>query len=335
MKHIKFAGVCILLCAVLLVCAGCGRQPQIYTATWFDVFDTVTTVMAAADSEDAFQQQADALHRELLHLHRLFDIYHEYDGLSNLKTVNDSAGRAPVAVEPEILELLADCRRDYESTGGLVNAAMGSVLTLWHDARTAAAEDPDGAALPDPELLAEAALHTDFDDVLLDEESGTVFLTDPHLHLDVGAVAKGWAAGRAAASLPEGWLLSLGGNVVATGPKFPDGTPWSVGIQDPDSSGYVATVPLTRGSLVTSGDYQRYFTVDYHHIIDPATRYPARLWRSVTVLCGDSARADALSTALFLLDREAGQQLLDRFGAAALWIAPDGSVLPGADFPVS
>jgi thiamine biosynthesis lipoprotein len=87
--------------------------------------------------------------------------------------------------------------------------------------------------------------------------------------------------------------------------------------------------------MVTSGDYQRAYMVDgklYHHIIDPDTLFPSIYWRSVTVSCGDSGLADALSTALFLLPREEGQQLLDSFGAEAMWVAADGTIYYSSGF---
>jgi len=101
-----------------------------------------------------------------------------------------------------------------------------------------------------------------------------------------------------------------------------------VGIQDPDGNGNLHTLYTDTGAVVTSGDYQRYFAVDgktYHHIIDPTTLMPGDKWRSVTVLCADSGVADALSTALFLLSREEGETLLERFAAEAMWLAADGS----------
>lgn len=334
-----------LLCAVLalLWLTGCTTlterfHPQIYSATYLDVFDTVTTVMGNAESEEAFQQQAQQIHDQLIYLHKLFDIYHNYDGIANLKTVNDQAGIAPVKVDEPILQLLLDCREDYNETSGMVNAAMGSVLSLWHEARTVGIESPESARLPEKDALQEAARHISFDDVIIDVEENTVYLSDPKLRLDVGAIAKGWAAQRAAENAPDGMLISVGGNVLATGPKFPDGTPWTVGVQDPDGMGdsYVASVPLTEGSMVTSGDYQRFFTVDgvsYHHIIDPVTLFPATRWRSVTILCQNSGLADMLSTALFLLSREDGQALLDHFDAEALWIDHDGALLYSPGFP--
>lgn len=109
-----------------------------------------------------------------------------------------------------------------------------------------------------------------------------------------------------------------------------------VGVQDPyDSEQYLHTLYVKDRSVVTSGDYQRYFTVDgvrYHHIIDPDTGYPAQYWRSVTILCADAGLADVLSTALFTLPQEPGQALLDAFSAEALWMASDGTLLESPGF---
>ena len=183
--------------------------------------------------------------------------------------------------------------------------------------------------------LEEAARHTDLSAVLIDEEASTVQITDPELRLDVGAIAKGYAVEQVCREAPAGLLVSVGGNVRATGPKA-DGQPWVVGIQSPDGEkeDFLHTVELSGGSVVTSGDYQRYYTVDgvrYHHIIDPQTLCPAAYWRSVTIICADSGLADALSTALFTLPQEDGQAILDRWGAQAMWVDASGqrSYSPG------
>ena len=330
--------ICALLCVSLLLagCAGTGEPEQKqYTASYLTLFDTVTYITGRAESKEAFIRTAQGIHDELQVYHRLFDIYNDYEG-NNLKTVNDNAGVAPVTVDRAIIELLLDCRSYYEATEGRVNVAMGSVLKLWHEARNDGLDDPANAYLPDAQTLAEAAAHMDFDCVVIDEAASTVFLTDPALRLDVGAVAKGWSVQRVCETAPKGLLISVGGNVCATGPKDEAGTPWVVGVQDPDGgSEYLHTLYASGGSIVTSGDYQRAYMVGgtvYHHIIDPDTLYPSKYWRSVTVVCDDSGLADALSTALFLLPQEEGQALLDKFGARAMWVDAEGTIFYSPGF---
>ena len=325
----RFLAFLTLVSLFLTGCADPQPQQKQYTATFLDVFDTVTTILGRADSQEAFEATAQSVHDDLLYYHRLFDIYNTYDGISNLKTVNDQAGIAPVTVDPTIIRLLLDCKAYYTATDGRVNAFMGSVLQLWHEARNDGLDDPAHAYLPDADALAEAAKHTDPNAVIIDEATSTVYITDPQLRLDVGAIAKGWAAQQVTQNAPTGLLISVGGNVCATGPKLSDGTPWVIGIQDPNqASQNIHAIYVTGGSVVTSGDYQRTYHVDgvaYHHIIDPDTRMPAQHWRSVTVVCADSGLADALSTGLFLMDHAQGLALAKACGAEVLWIAPDGT----------
>ena len=331
----RFLALLLALSLLLCGCAGAGEEQKQYSATFLTVFDTVTTILGRDVSEAAFTEKAQAVHDELLRYHQLFDIYNEYEGLNNLKTVNDHPGEA-VSVDKAIVDMLLDCKAYYELTGGRVNAAMGSVLRLWHEAREDGLNDFANAYLPDGEALAQAAEHADWDDVLIDEEHLTVTIADPGLRLDVGAIAKGWSVQRAAETAPEGLLISVGGNVCATGPKDSTGTPWVVGVQDPDGGdNYLHTLYLTRGSMVTSGDYQRAYMVDgelYHHIIDPDTLYPGSLWRAVTVVCPDSGLADALSTALFLLPIEEGQKLLDACESTAMWVDAEGNMYYSTGF---
>ena len=330
-----------LFFALCLLLSGCAQlqeptQKQ-YTATFLTLFDTVTTVVGRSESEEAFQLQAQKIHDALLEYHQLFDIYNDYDGLNNLKTINDQAGIAPVKVDRRIIDLLLDCRELYDATDGRVNVAMGSVLSLWHHARNDSMDDPEHAYLPDTAALKEASSHVSFDTILIDEAASTVYISDPMQSLDVGAIAKGWAVERVLKNAPAGLLVSVGGNVRATGPKPLEDAPWVVGVQAPDGerNEFLHTLYLSYGSVVSSGDYQRYYTVDgarYHHIIDPDTLYPSAYWRAVTVLCEDSGEADALSTALMTLPQEDGQKLADTFGAEAIWVSADGTLLYSPGF---
>ena len=334
-------GVC-LLAAALLLCPACSRQAQRYQFTYADVFDTVTSVTVFADSRSDAEALAGLLHDELLTCHRLFDIYREYEGMNNLCTVNRLAGGAPVTVDGRITELLRFAADMGDASGGCLNVCMGSVLSLWHEAREAGNADPSRAALPDETLLRAAQAHISPDALLIDEAASTVCLTDPEASLDVGAVAKGWAVQRACTLAAEkgygGFLVSAGGNVFTVGVK-PDGALWRIALEDPTKDGaHLTELELRDCAAVTSGSYQRYFTVDgvkYHHIIDPVTAYPADNYLMVTVICPDSAVADALSTSLFLMSCEEGRALAAEFGAEALWLLEDGSILTTEGFPAA
>ena len=330
--------VCLLLACFLL----CGCAPQtptaerkVYEASFLNLFDTVTVIKGAADSQEEFSEITQSIHDQLQEYHRLFDIYHDYEGITNLKTVNEMAGQAPVEVDRRIIELLLDCKEYYALTGGMVNIAMGSVLKLWHNARNDAIHDPQNADVPHMDQLLEAARHTDMDAVMIDEEKSTVYISDPDVKLDVGAIAKGWSVQRVVETAPKGLLISVGGNVCATGPKNEEGMPWVIGVQNPSEDSYLHTLYVDNECVVTSGDYQRYYVVDgkvYHHIIDPDTLLPGTRWRSVSIVCADSGLADALSTALFLLPLEDGMQLAEKCDAEAMWVDAEGNQYYTPDF---
>ena len=322
----KAAARLLLLCFLLSGCASAQPPVKQYTATFLNLFDTVTTIVGYAASEEAFQQQAQKIHDELLVYHQLFDIYNDYKGINNIKTINDHAGISPVKVDSAVISLLTDCADYYERTDGNVNVDMGSILKLWHEARTDGIRDPMNAYLPDADALNAAAHHISFENIYIDAAASTVYITDPQASLDLGAIAKGWSAQRVAEQAPAGLLISVGGNVCATGPKQ-GGNPWIIGIQNPDGGDNLHTIYVSDGAVVTSGDYQRAYTVNgkkYHHIIAPNTRMPAEYWRSVTVVCCDSGMADALSTALFLLPLEQGKELAEKWDAEVFWLDKNG-----------
>ena len=339
------------LLLTLLLLAGCAGAPAAapspgltrYEATFLTLFDTVTTIKGYAADEAEFQAMAQEIHDGLLEYHQFYDIYNEYPGVVNLKTVNDAAGGPPVKVEQPILDLLLFCREVYTETEGRVNAAMGSVLSLWHEAREAGINDPEHAALPDRAALEEAALHTDFSAVVIDEAASTVYLADPEMRLDVGAIAKGYAVEQVCRQIEEEGFanasFSIGGNIRTLGwREGKEGENWVIGLEDPlnPSGDYLLTVGLHDTSMVTSGDYQRYYTVDgenYHHIIDPRTLMPARYVHAVSVITADSGYADALSTWLFLLPVEEGLELVESLdGVEAVWTALDGSQTESSGF---
>ena len=325
-----------LCCAVIPACKKTESNLEKFTEYSFDYFDTVTTVTGYAASREEFDEVVHDVFSELGEYHRLFTIYHSYEGMENLRTINQTTGGAhrTVTVDRRIIDMLLYAKEMYGLTGGKMNIAMGSVLSVWHEYRTEGIDDPDAAELPPMARLVSASEHTDIGALVIDEENLTVTLTDPKTTLDVGAIAKGYAVEMIAQALEKrgvtGYILNVGGNVRTIGTK-PGGAAWTVGIEDPfGGDGYLAYLGLSGESLVTSGSYQRYYVVDgkrYHHIIDPDTLMPADTFVSVSVLTKDSALGDALSTALFCMTIEDGSSLVESLdGVEAEWVFPDGTL---------
>lgn len=320
MKRVICRAAALLLAAALFL-PSCGKTKKRYSVTYTEFFDTVTNFTAYCVSESQFDRAEKAVRDKLGELHRLFDIYNEYDGTVNLATVNRLAGDG-VPVPEAIGDLLSVYGLFWYDTGGLLDPALGPVLRIWHDCR-------EKGVLPDTDALEAADEHASFNRVFMSD--GVVRFEYPDMSLDVGAVAKGYASGAAAGAAREAgvsdFVLDLGGNVLVSGKK-PDGD-WTVGVTDPTGEGFITKLAVTDASVVTSGDYQRYFEVDgvrYHHIIDPFTLMPATRYRAVTVICRDPAYADALSTSLFLMDEAGGAALCRKYGAEALWIRADGTI---------
>lgn len=297
-----------------------------------DYFDTVITIVGYEETKEEFDTVADDILTQLGEYHRLYSIYHRFDGLENLCTINElvEGEHRTVTVDRRIIDMLLYAKEMYVETDGVVNIAMGSVLSIWHNYRGVGMDDPANASLPPMEKLIEASEHTDITKLVIDEENSTVTLTDPKMKLDVGAIAKGYATECVAKYLEDkgisGYVLNVGGNIRAVGSKG-DGEPWTVGIENPIGEDYFAYLNISDVSVVTSGSYQRYYYVDgkkYHHIIHPDTLMPAKGFLSVSVICRNSGLGDALSTALFCLSLEDGLAMIESLeGVEAMWVTDD------------
>ena len=329
--------LCLLLSCLSLFSCKKEKPLEKFNSYSFDYFDTVTTITGYAESKEAFDEVASEILAELGDYHRLFTIYHRFEGMENLCTVNElvNGSHRTVTVDRRIVDLLLYAKEMHALTGGRINIAMGSVLSIWHDYRTEGINDVTAAKLPPMEALLEAAKHTDIQNLVIDEEACTVTITDPKMTLDVGAIAKGYAVEMAAQTLEKkgitGYVINVGGNVRTVGSK-PDGEGWTVGIEDPadPSADYIAYLSLSGESLVTSGSYQRYYLVNgerYHHIIHPDTLMPAKGFLSVSILTPHSGNGDALSTALFCMSFEEGLALVESLPETeAQWVFSDGSI---------
>ncbi len=327
---------------IILSSASCDNlvKDEKYNYQFFGVFDTIIQVVGYSKTEKAFSQKMTNLEARFQELSRLYDRFTEYEGINNICTINKNAGKSPVKVDKRIIDILLFSKEWYQKTDGKFNIAFGPVTLIWHNYLMLYGNDSSNAILPPDDILKQAAAHTDIDKVIVDAQAGTVFLTEEGMSLDLGAVAKGYATELAGKELYEAGLhsfaISSGGNVrVFDKPEDAGRKTWSVGIQNPnknprdteDSS--LDTVFLNDSSVVTSGDYERYYMMGnkrIHHITDPATLMPAEYYRSVTVVIKDSGLADIFSTTLYILPYEESLMMAQKYGVEAYWVFSDGSV---------
>lgn len=340
----RFVNTLLTICLI----AGCSSKPaqsstekkiDSYSNTSLqEVFDTVYSFKEYTDNKELAASHFKTSENQLQKYTQLFDIYNDYEGVNNLKTINDNAGIQPVKVDPVIISMLKTAKNFYDWSNGEFDITIGSLLKVWHTYREegiALNEEGKEGKVPSKSELEAAAKNKGWEYVQIDEDDSTVYITNPDVSLDVGGIAKGYATELCAKTMKETGMttgiLNVGRNIRLLGEKE-DGN-WSVGITDPEGkypNGLVVLSFKEEESVVTSGDYERYYKADdgqiYPHIVDPSTMYPARLYRSVSILTEDSGAADCLSTALFTMSIEEGKQLLKTYTektgkeAGAIWI---------------
>lgn len=251
----------------------------------------------------------------------------DYDE-TELLEVNRAAGSEPVQVSEDTYGVLEKALSFSQLTDGAFDLTIWPLVTLW-------GIGTDAARVPSPEEIATARRLVDYTAVELLPDR-RVFLPEAGMGVDVGAIAKGYAADEAARILRETGvkhaLLDFGGNIMLIGSK-PDGSPWRIGVQRPDGerSSFIGVLSLTDQSVVTSGPYERFFVQDgvrYHHIMDAATGYPAENGlNQVTIITPRSIEADALSTACYVLGLRPGLALIEsRPDVEAIFVTDDHRV---------
>ena len=338
-----------LLCFILVLsslCACSGKKQEMFSESFMGPFDTIFQVIAYEESRSMYDDNFKFIQDEFTRLHQLYDKYNDYEGINNIKTINDNAGIKPVVVDPDLYYMIDTALYYQQQIGNKVNIALGPVLNIWHNYR-----ELDNGTIPTLSELQEANQYTDVSKIILDQDNMTVYVSDSNMSIDVGAVAKGYACEVVKQKLIQkgldDFLISAGGNVVSYGKRpqkkeknslsehLPSSLEYyTVDIATPASGAFanvpkIAALTLQNGeSVVTSGSYQRFYVVNgenYHHIIDPKTLMPGTNFKSVSVIVTDSGMGDAYSTALFLLSYEEGLQLVESTeGLEAMWVMDDG-----------
>jgi len=252
--------------------------------------------------------------------------YSRYLDDSHLAAINKNAGAGWVEVDAETQALLDYADTLYESSSGLFDITSGCLRHVWRFTEN---------TLPAAAAIGQALQQVGWKKLI--REGGRIKFNHQRVELDFGGFGKEYAVDRAADVLAlqcqvKHGYVNLGGDIRVIGPK-PDGSPWQMGIRDPrHTDGLIATLPIHAGGLATSGDYERFIEVDgvrYCHIINPQTGYPARHWRSVSVMAPSAVVAGSIST-IAMLKEEAAKEFLDATGFPYLAIDFRGDIFQHA-----
>lgn len=332
-NHPLYKPLFLLLTVLPLLLAGCSSEPQgqasgspsnqAVSENYF-IFDTFVSVKVfdSRMTKDHF--------KEVEALLQLIDgqMNRHLEG-SEINKVNKQAGIGAVQVSEDTFNVVQKALDYAAATNGLFDPTVGPLVDLWGVGN-------DYAKVPDEEELQRTMTLVRYDQVVLDPDKLTIKLKQPGMSLDLGAIAKGYAADEIAAYLLEkgftSAIVDLGGNIMAVGAK-PDGTPWRIGLQDPSEQrgNHIGLVRVEDKTIVASGIYERFFIengVYYHHIFDLRTGYPVNNGMlSVTIVADKSIDADSLSTSIFSLGLEEGMAFIEaREDADAVFMMEDGTV---------
>lgn len=288
------------------------------------IFDTVVSVRVYDERMNA--EHFAEIKALLEHINETMNRFEEG---SEVTSINHSAGKAAVQVSEETFYIIKTAKEYAERSGGKFDPTVGPLTDLW-------AIGNGGSKVPKRTAIEDAKQHVTHTKLLLNENDKSVKLAESGMTLDLGAIAKGYAADVVAEYLSEqgfsSAIIDLGGNVLAMGSK-PNKSPWLIGIQSPEEKRgeHLGTVAVRNKTIVTSGVYERYFIDNeqlYHHIMDPFTGYPVlNDLASVTIVTEKSINADALSTAVFAQGLEAGLEFVETMDdVEAIFVTADKKV---------
>ncbi len=316
--------ILVLLGTVLFFVSSCSKRPVEMQTQSFLMLGTVCKIsIYDHPSEEAFSK-AFARIREI----EMRMSLHTQE--SEIAKVNAQAGISAVSVSPDTFTVISKALEIAKLSNGAFDPTIGPIVKAWDIGG-------DNPRRPSDEELSSLLPLVDYTQVVLEEEDHRVYLSQKGMVLDLGGIAKGYAADQAAQVLRtfgiEQAIINLGGNVLVLGTK--NGTePWKIGIQNPeeDRGSYVMVVSLDDTSLVTSGPYERFLVLEgetYHHILDTTTGYPVDSdFTSASIITHSSILADALSTSVYTLGFEKGMALINQLeGVEAIFFTEDKQVL--------
>lgn len=293
---------------------------------------TLATISAWGDNEE---KALEAINRAFEAMEKVDRLMSNYKPDSELSQINKQAGKQPVKVSPETLEVIKASIYYSQLSDGSFDVTIAPLVKAWGFFKK------QGRAPSLEEIQSQRAL-VDYRQIEIDEERKTIFLRRPLIEIDLGGIAKGYGVDKAIEQLKNAGitvaLVDLSGNIYAMG-NPPDRSKWEIGVRDPKSrEGIIGALSLKDKGISTSGNYENYFLIDgkrYGHLIDPKTGYPAdNQMLGVTVVTDSAMAADALPTAIFIMGKEKGKALVERLdnldaviisetnlGEAEIWVS--------------
>ena len=339
--------ISILLIFVLCLTFLSSCKPKVrmkFSYNYFDSFDTLVKATGYFTSQAQADDFDKKLNEKLKYYDHLFDCHKEHEDMNNVFTINKMAGKEKVKVDKALTDLVSQSKALGLKYDSRVNIAFGAIIKEWEKSMDEALQNDElKAAIPDMNDLKEKSKYALLNNIIIDKDENTIFISDENTQLNLGAVAKGYAVELICNELRDegfdSFVISAGGNVKTNGhPNADTSKKWTIGVENPysnselkegDTDIYDILYTMDK-AIVTSGDYQRYFygldNVKYNHIIDTRTLSSARNFRAVTIITKDSGVADFLSTLLFTLSYEEGVEVLKDFeDTEALWINFDNT----------
>ena len=317
-----------------------------YQITLTDVgFDTPITFSAQC-TQSEFDKYVGIVRKTSTENNKRFDAFHEYEGINNVYTLNVQAFHNPVEVDDTLLHCI-QLALNIGQNASTFDITQGNLLNIWHTYRDQSIllnDKGKNGVLPSQNEIDTALKHAGQQYIQINNHK--IRFLDSDVKIDLGGIAKGYTAQLCKEKLNKKGLyhgfINAGGNVVTLGKKDNNHN-WNIGLQNPNSQDSLLSLEVNGAkAIVTSGDYQRYFVVNdvsYNHVIDPNTGWPAKKYRSVTIITDDSGLADGLSTALFCLDMDDGQALIEKYKSTynididAIWITDaKKDSLPNSDY---
>jgi len=314
----------LIILIVLTAAFSCSFGEETVFKKTMPLMDTIVSITVVADSKDMAEK---AIEKTFAEITRFGDLINFYSDTSELAGINRNAGIHSVKVSPETLDVIEKAVFAAEKSGGAFDPTIGPIIKLW---------DFLNKKKPTEAEILQALPLVKYKDILIDRADATIFLKRKGMMIDLGGIAKGYAADLAVESLKKegilSGLVSIAGDIRTFGMK-PDKSPWTIGIKNPrqtaEKDEIIAKIRLTDKAISTAGDYERFFLLEgkrYHHLLDPKSGYPAELCRSVSVIADKGVITDGFDNAVFILGPEKGMKLVKEMGMDAIIIDSSGTI---------